>query len=81
MSKVTITFRTNIDRREALDALAASQQRNRSFLINEALDNYLEVQQWQIEHIKQGLAAADRGDFVSPKDMKKTFADLRSKCK
>ncbi len=81
MSKATITFRTDTDRREALDALAVSQKRNRSFLINEALDNYLDVQQWQIKHIKQGLAAADRGDFVSQEDMKKTFAELRARCK
>ena len=81
MSKTTITFRTDAERKEALDILASSQQRNRSFLINEAIDNYLEVQKWQIEHIKAGIAAADRGDFVSPEDMKATFADLRSRCK
>jgi len=81
MSKTTITFRTDAERKTALDALASSQQRNRSFLINEALDNYLEVQRWQIEHIKEGIAAADRGDFVSPEDMKDTFAELRARCK
>ncbi|PHR56771.1 MAG: CopG family transcriptional regulator [Robiginitomaculum sp.] len=81
MSKSTITFRTDTERRDTLDALAASRQRNRSFLINEAIDNYLEIQKWHIEHIKQALAELDRGEFVSQEDMRETFAELRARCK
>jgi len=81
MSKTTITFRTDAERRDALDILAANQKRNRSFLINEALDNYLDVQRWQLEHIKKGIAAADRGEFASPDEVKEKFAELRAQCK
>jgi predicted transcriptional regulator len=81
MSKTTISFRTDEARKAALDELASSQQRDRSFLINEALDNYLDVQRWQIEHIRKGMAEADSGEFVSPEDMAETFADLSSRCR
>jgi len=80
MRKATITFRTDVERRDALDALASNQQRNRSFLINEALDNYLEVQRWQFEHIKQGLAELDRGEFVRHDEVKKQIANMRNRC-
>ena len=81
MPKTSITFRTDVARREALDVLAASQQRNRSFLINEALDHYLEVQRWQIEHIKKGLAELDRGEYVTHEQIKKDIAKMRDRCK
>lgn len=77
MSKTTISFRMDEARKPALDALARSQQRDRSFLINEALDNYLEVQAWQIDHISRGLSEADRDEFVSSDDMAETLHDLK----
>lgn len=81
MSKTTISFRTDETRKDALDTIAKQQQRDRSFLINEALDNYLDVYQWQIEHIKKGIAAADRGEFVSQEEVDAKFAELRARCK
>lgn len=81
MSKTTISFRTDETRKEALDTLAKSQQRDRSFLINEALDNYLDVQNWQIEHIRKGLAEAENGSFTSTEEIESTFAELRAKCR
>ena len=81
MSKTTISFRTDETRKDALDTIAKQQQRDRSFLINEALDNYLDVYQWQIEHIKKGIAELDRGEFVTHEEAKKTFSDLRARCK
>jgi predicted transcriptional regulator len=81
MSKTSISFRTDTEVRDELDALAKNQQRNRSFLINEALNNYLDLQRWQIEHIQKGLDAADRGEFVSNEEMKAKFAELKARCK
>lgn len=80
MSKTTISFRTDKSRIDELDAIAEVQERNRSFIINEAIANYLELHEWQIDHIKKGLAAADRGEFVSSEDMSQTFKALRDQC-
>jgi predicted transcriptional regulator len=61
MSKEPISFRIKPGQRAAVDALAAALDRDRSAVINEAIEAYLELHQWQIEHIKRGLAEAESG--------------------
>jgi len=65
--------------RSALDALADALDRDRSYLVNEALDAYLETHRWQVEHIKQGLREADAGQFVDERQVRKIIARLRRK--
>jgi len=65
--------------RSALDALADALDRDRSYLVNEALDAYLETHRWQVEHIKQGLREADAGQFVDERQVRKVIARLRRK--
>jgi predicted transcriptional regulator len=60
-NKKTISFRLEADKVAALDRLAKAQTRDRTFLLSQAVDAYLEVQQWQIEHIQEGLRQADAG--------------------
>ena len=64
MSKATLSFRTEEDRRDRLDRLAKARRRDRSFLINEALDQYLDLQDWQESQIRAGLKEAQRGETV-----------------
>jgi RHH-type rel operon transcriptional repressor/antitoxin RelB len=59
--KRTISFRLEPKKVAALDRLAKLQTRDRTFLLNEAIESYLEVQQWQTEHIREGLRQADAG--------------------
>ncbi len=56
-----------------LDALSQSTGRTKSFITNEALRNYLDVQSWQIADIHEAIAEADRGEFASEKDVKIFF--------
>jgi len=79
MPKETMTVRIEPETREALDAIAAALDRDRSHVVNEALDAYVETHRWQIEHIRQGLREADAGKFAREKDVKKTIARLRRK--
>lgn len=59
--------------RKALDRIAKAQNRDRSFIINEAVRNYLELQEWQVAKIKQGLREADAGKFVSEDEVRALF--------
>ena len=59
--KKTVSFRLNANNLLALDELAKIQDRDRSYLLNEAVSSYLEVQRWQIEHIKEGIRQAEAG--------------------
>jgi len=71
--------RIGIETRDALDAIAAGLDRDRSYVVNAALEDYIETHRWQIEHIRQGLREAEAGKFVSPTRMKAVIRRLRSK--
>jgi len=75
----TVSFRTDSKKVEALDALASVYDRDRSYLLNEAVDNYLDLQQYHIELIEKGIRQADAGELVDHSDVEKMVAKLRSK--
>ena len=50
--KQLISFRIDSNMVDALDALAEALDRDRTYLLNEAVAAYLNLQQWQLEHIK-----------------------------
>lgn len=76
MSKENITFRLDSEKRTALDVIAAGMDRDRSYILNEAIAVYLEMHQWQIDEIQQGLAEAEAGDFASAAEVQAMFAKL-----
>ncbi len=71
--KETVSFRTDKEYKEALDAVASSLERDRSFVINEAIKNFLELHSWQVRHIEEGLAQARKGKFASEKELGAEF--------
>jgi predicted transcriptional regulator len=71
---VQVTFRIEEEKRARLDALAVMQNRDRSYIINEALDSYISVQAWQLAEIDKGLAELDRGEYASEEEIKAAFA-------
>ncbi len=77
MNKDTVTFRINAEKRKALDALAASLDRDRSYILNEAIATYLDIHQWQLDHIKAGIQQANAGQFASEKSVAATFSKWR----
>lgn len=77
MNKRTITFRVDARKTKALDAIAVGIDRDRSYVLNEAINNYLEVHQWQAAHIKEGLRQADTGRFAKDSDVAAAFARWR----
>ncbi len=64
MEKQTVSFRLESDKVAALDALASSMDRDRTYLLNEAVQSYLEVQRWHLEQIEAGIADADAGRVI-----------------
>jgi predicted transcriptional regulator len=44
--------------------LAKSTGRSRSFLAAEAINEYLEVNEWQVTGIKRAIASHDRGEGI-----------------
>ena len=78
----TFSVRIPPELRQELDQLATITDRSRNKLVAEALEQYLEVQRWQIETVRQRMAEAESGDveFI-PHDvvMKRGEERLRAK--
>ena len=51
----TISFRADSEKIDALDSLAVAQDRPRSYLINEAITNYIQVHAYQDALVRKGL--------------------------
>lgn len=73
------TIRLDDETLAKLDALAADTDRSRNWLATKAIENYVELNAWQIEQIKAGLAEADRGEFVSEADLDAIEAEIQAK--
>ena len=75
----TVSFRADSKKIAALDALASVQDRDRSYLLNQAVDNYLELQQYHIELIEKGIRQADAGELVDQSEVEKMVGRLLQK--
>jgi predicted transcriptional regulator len=64
-SEKTISFRADADKIETLDSLAAAKDRPRSYLINEAITNYIELHAYQDALVRKGLDDMRKGRVVS----------------
>lgn len=75
----TISFRTNAKKVRALDTLAAMQDRDRSYLLNQAVDYYLDLNQYHIELMERGIREADAGKLIDHAEVEKMASRLRRK--
>jgi predicted transcriptional regulator len=74
MPRETISFRMDSKKKEALDAVAESLGRDRTYVLSEAIEAYLDIHRWQLGHIREGLRQADGGEFATEAEMKATFS-------
>jgi predicted transcriptional regulator len=56
-----VTVRVSSDIQKKLDHIATSFDRSRNWLINEAIENYLEIYEWQDKRIADRLKKAEKG--------------------
>ncbi len=67
----TISFRIEEAKRDELDAIAKFLAHDRTYVLNEAVDLYLENRRWQLERLRLGTEAADAGRTRSHAEVKK----------
>ena len=70
----TMTIRLEPELKQRLDRLAEATQRSKSFLAAEALRDFIELNEWQIQEITEAIKEADNGEFASDKEVNKVFA-------
>ncbi len=64
----TVSFRIATAKVEALGRLASLQDRDRSYILNEAVEQYLALNDFHTEHIREGLRQAEQGELVSDEE-------------
>ena len=74
VSTTLFSFRVKSELKEKLDSLAEATQRSKSFLATEALERYIELESWQVAHIKKGIKQADEGLAVPGENVDRWLA-------
>lgn len=59
---VPLSLRISEQKARQIETLAKATDRSKSWLLEQALDAYLETQSWQVARIERGLAELDRGE-------------------
>jgi RHH-type transcriptional regulator, rel operon repressor / antitoxin RelB len=69
MASETFTVRVDAKTKKRLTKLAESTGRSRSFLAAEAIAEYLDANEWQIEGIKAALASVEKEGTIAHEDV------------
>ena len=78
MKSTTFTVRVDTDMKKRLERLAKSTGRSRSFLAAEAINDYLDINEWQVAGTKSAIASLDRGEGISHEQVKDWVASWGS---
>jgi predicted transcriptional regulator len=75
LKTASLTVRVKPDTRTRLDNLARITRRSKAFVIEDALEQYLDVNEWQIKGIQEALHEADSAGavFVDHDDVMATW--------
>jgi predicted transcriptional regulator len=65
----TITFRLPEEKLQELDTVAEVQQRDRSFVINEAVTQYLSLHEYHRALIEEGIRQDDAGEVIAHEEL------------
>ena len=69
----TMTIRLESELKRRLDRLAEATQRPKSSLASEAIEVFVDLNEWQLGEIEKAIAEADRGDFASDELVREVF--------
>jgi predicted transcriptional regulator len=61
---VPLSLRISADKAREIDRLAAATERPRAWILERAVEAYLDTQSWQIERIERGIEDLERGQTV-----------------
>ncbi|HVW76590.1 MAG TPA: hypothetical protein VHB45_03185 [Alloacidobacterium sp.] len=73
-----ISFRTPSSKLKRIDELAGSQNRDRTFILNEAIDRYLEMHDYHASLVQEGLRDAEAGRVVPHEEVGRALAAQRA---
>ena len=74
MAYTITSIRLPDELRKKIERLAQATGRSKSFLMQEAIAQYVENESWQIAEIEEGLRADDAGEHVPAAEMEAFWA-------
>jgi len=70
MNKISpISVRLDADLNDRVAAIAAALDRSKSWVIEQAVADFVAVQEWQLAAIDEGIKAADAGQAVAHEEV------------
>jgi len=71
MKATTVRIDDNVLNR--VDGLAAELNRSRSWVINQAIQQFLNYEEWFVQEVKDGLKEVENGDIATPEETAARF--------
>lgn len=68
-----MTIRLEHELKTRLDKLSKVTHRSKSFLAAEAVREFIELNEWQIQELKGAIKEADANDFASDQEVDEVF--------
>lgn len=59
-----VSFKLEPNTKQRLEALATATRRTRTFVLEEAVKQYLDLNEWQLQCIQEGLEDAKAGRYI-----------------
>lgn len=78
MSAKTTSIRLEEKTLRRLDRLAQAMDRPRSWVLEQAIEHYLDYEEWFVREVERGITEADRGHLVSHEEV---MSDLRKRAR
>jgi predicted transcriptional regulator len=72
-SREQVSFKIPAGMKKRIDLLAEATRRSRTFVIEEAIEQYLTTNEWQVQSIQAGLTDLDNGEVLSQEEMEKLW--------
>jgi len=67
------TVRMDEDILGRIDGLATELKRSRSWVIKEAIERFLDYEEWYIQEVRNGIDDVSRGAVATPEEVKDRF--------
>lgn len=74
MDRVSVSFRTDRAKVERLDQFAQLSRRDRTQILDEAIEQYIDWQDRNLRKVDEGLRALEAKDFASDEQVESEFA-------
>lgn len=67
------TVRMDEDILGRIDGLATELKRSRSWVIKEAIERFLDYEEWYVQEVRKGIDEVSRGEIATPEEVKGRF--------